>query len=182
MILGLDISTSCTGWSIIDSNNTLIDQGFILLTDLDNLFEKANRVQQKLIEINESHRGIVIAVEENLQAFRPGLSSAKTLLTLARFNGIVSYIAEQIFESEPAFINVNTARKSLGLKIVRKCDGGSPAKEQVIKWVSNEIPGYSWPKKILSRGPRKGVEILSPGCYDMADAYVIARAYTEMNK
>ena len=38
-----------------------------------------------------------IFIEENLQAFRPGFSSAKTLLTLARFNGIVSYLSQLEF-------------------------------------------------------------------------------------
>ena len=182
MILGLDISTTCTGWSIIDCSGSLVAQGFIPLSNLDNLFKKAGKVQQELTEIHKSNSITTVAIEENLQAFRPGLSSARTLLTLARFNGIVSYICENVFGVQPSFINVNTARKSLGLKIIKKSKGGAPAKEQVMEWVSSEIPEYPWPVKTLKSGPRKGLEILSPGCYDTADAYVIARAYVEMNK
>ena len=53
-----------------------------------------------------------------------------------------------------------------------------PTKEQVLDWVSNEITGESflWPRKTLKSGPRKGSEVLLVECYDMADAYVIARA------
>ena len=69
-------------------------------------------------------------IEENLQAFRPGLSSAKTLLTLARFNGIVGYLAQQEFFCEPIYINVNVARKSVGLKIIRKSKGGAPLRNR----------------------------------------------------
>ena len=94
------------------------------------------------------------------------------------FNGIISYISHEVFKIDPIFLNVNSARRSLGILLVRKKDGGSPTKEQVLKWVTGEIldQDYSWPKKTLKSGPRKGLEILIPECYDMADAYVMARA------
>jgi hypothetical protein len=38
-----------------------------------------------------------------------------------------------------------------------------------------------WPTKILKSGPRKGQEVLEIGCYDMADAYVIAASSIHMN-
>jgi hypothetical protein len=121
-----------------------------------------------------------ICIEENLQSFRTGLSSAKTLAALARFNGIVSYLSEQVFEIAPEFLNVNSARRSVGITLVRKKDGGRPTKEQVFDWVSKEMSDtdnqYQWPVKTLKSGPRKGKTILEPGCYDMADAFVIARA------
>ena len=103
------------------------------------------------------------------------MSSAKTLATLARFNGIVSYLSQSVFEAEPIFLNVNNARKSVGLKIIRKSKGGKDTKLQVFDWVQSQLE-YDWPKKTLKSGPRKGVTILDPVCYDMADAYVISRA------
>lgn len=116
-----------------------------------------------------------VVIEENLQAFRPGFSSAKTLLSLARFNGIVSYLAQEQFAVQPEFINVNVARKKVGLKIVSKRKGGAPTKEQVFSWVDNQV-NFPWPTKELKSGPRKGQTILEPGCFDAADAYVIAVA------
>ena len=111
-----------------------------------------------------------------MQAFRPGLSSAKTLLTLARFNGVISQISYDIFSIIPEYINVNSARKNLGIKIISKRKGGKPTKEQVFDWVSSEIKDFKWTKKKLKSGPRKGIIIIDPSCYDMADAYVIACA------
>tara|TARA_Y100000034_G_C6739115_1_gene327870 strand:- start:205 stop:765 length:561 start_codon:yes stop_codon:yes gene_type:complete len=178
MILGLDISTSCTGWCILDSEAELIAVGSISLSKYKSLFSKAKHVHLELMDLLVRHEIKAVFIEENLQAFRPGLSSAKTILTLARFNGIVSYICNQVFEKEPGFINVNSARKELGIKLVRKKNGGKPTKEQIVEWASNELSdtNHHWPTKILKSGPRKGVEILEPACYDMADAYVIARA------
>jgi Holliday junction resolvasome RuvABC endonuclease subunit len=174
-ILGLDISTSCTGWCITDLSGGFVDMGYISLSPKLTTFQKANTVQLALIDIHTTHNITKIAVEENLQAFRPGFSSAKTLLSLARFNGIVSYIAQQQFLIEPDFINVNVARKVVGLKVISKRKGGLPTKEQVINWVDTQVD-FTWPMKTLKSGPRKGQLILEPGCFDAADAYVIATA------
>ena len=175
MILGLDISTSCTGWSILSDDGKLVQMGAINLSRFKTLFSKAEHVAVELSKINFSYDVSSIFIEENLQAFRPGLSSAKTLLTLARFNGVVSYLARKEFSLDPYYINVNVARKTVGLKIISKKKGGKPTKEQVLDWSMNKI-SFVWPKKILKSGPRKGLEIFDPSCFDMADAYVIALA------
>ena len=130
MILGLDVSTSCTGWCVLHSNGTLMEMGYVPLEKLQETFKKAERLGDKLLELMIDYPLSEIVIEENLQAFRPGLSSARTLMTLARFNDVA----------------------------------------------------YQWPVKILKSGPRKGLEILQPGCYDMADAYVIAKANLILNK
>jgi Holliday junction resolvasome RuvABC endonuclease subunit len=176
MILGLDISTSCTGWCIIDASGKLIGMGSISLSKDKSIFKKAQKVKRELSRLNIEYDIEKVCVEENLQAFRPGLSSAKTLLTLARFNGIVSYLAQEEFYFAPVFINVNSARKALGIKIKRKKDGGKPTKEQIVEWASGELNNFTWPTKILKSGPRKNQVILDPSSYDMADAYVISRA------
>ncbi len=185
MILGLDVSTSCTGWSILSSDGSLADIGYIRLTAHETTYSKARAVKDELLKIEKTYKIDSVYIEQNLQAFRAGFSSAKTIDKLARFNGIISYISHEVFEIDPIFLNVNRARKSLGISLVRKKDGGLPTKEQVLKWVSAEIinQDHIWPKKILKSGPRKGSEILIPECYDMADAYVIACAgYTVEQK
>ena len=173
--LGLDISTSCTGLCVLDGlgNLALLDS---VSFKSKNIFEKSKEIRHKLEDIKKSYQISSIYVEENLQAFRPGLSSAKTLIVLARFNGIVSQISYDIFEVLPEYINVNSARKSLGIKIISQKKCGKPTKEQVFEWVDCRVPNYSWPTKKLKRGPRSGLTILDPSSYDMADAYVIAAA------
>jgi len=183
MILGLDISTSSIGWSLLASNGTLIKQAYIPLGKIKNTLQKTERVIYELKEIKEKHDITHIFIEENLQMFRPGLSSAKVLITLARFNGMVTLLSYQVLGVEPEFLNVNAARKLVGLKINKK-DKTTTTKEKVLDWVDNELnQTFAWPMKILKSGPRKGFEIYDAGCFDIADAYVIARAgYSILNK
>ena len=179
-ILALDISTSCTGYCILsselNSETSLIDIGFIPLGKQKSHYDKANLVLENLRSIHVSYNITKIAIEENLQSFRSGFSSAQTLSSLAKFNGIVAYLCEDTFGVSPEFFNVNSARKSVGLKIISKRKGGADTKEQVLEWATNQLTDFSWPTKTLKSGPRKDQVIADPGCYDMADAYVIARA------
>ena len=177
--LGLDISTSCTGWCIVGPDGGFIDMGYIPLDSKKSSYQKAQVIRSELSKLHISHDIERVFIEENLSAFRPGFSSAKTLLTLARFNGIVSYLAQQEFYCTPEYINVNVARKTVGIKIISKKKGGKPTKEQVLDWVSSNVI-FEWPMKVLKSGPRKGAAILEPGCFDMADAYVIAVAGSKL--
>jgi Holliday junction resolvasome RuvABC endonuclease subunit len=178
MVLGLDISTSCTGWCVFGEKDKFVDMGYVSLPSKLDVFDKVGKIKDlinKLViryEINE------IFIEENLQAFRPGFSSAKTLMTLARFNGIISYVCYDLLGIKPQYINVNSARKKIGLKIDRKLD--KTTKEQILAWVTLDMSAYgytyAWPQKTLKSGPRAGMTILHPGCYDSADAYVVCKA------
>ena len=80
-----------------------------------------------------------------------------------------------MLNSEPTLLNVNKARKSLHIKTITQKKCGISIKDQVFKWVFEDI-NYSWPTKILKSGPRKGQKINLDECYDIADAYVIAKA------
>tara|TARA_Y100000034_G_C6740085_1_gene328366 strand:+ start:28 stop:594 length:567 start_codon:yes stop_codon:yes gene_type:complete len=177
-VLGLDVSTACTGWCVLHHDGTLAEMNSIPLGKYKSVYKKAHAVSIALSDIvirYDIHR---IYIEENLQSFRRGFSSAQTLSTLARFNGIVSLLAYQALDIEPVHINVNAARKCLGLKLISKKKGGAPTKQQVFEWVSGNISvvGYTWPHKTMKSGPRKGLTVLDPVAFDMADAYVIARA------
>ena len=132
-------------------------------------------VRDTFRELSSQYDIDVLSVEENLQAFRRGLSSAKTLSTLARFNGIVCYLAQDIFGKEVNLHNVISARNSIGLKIDRKRKKEFPIKEQVLSWVKShsDFKKFDWPMKTLASGPRKGQIIYDKQCYDIADAAVI---------
>jgi len=178
--MGLDVSTSCIGWCILKEGGELRELGSIALGKYKSPYKKAEITKSALHNLFLKYPITHTYIEENLQAFRPGLSSAKTLSTLARFNGMVSLLCYELFNKEPLHLNVNAARKSLGIKLIRKKHGGKPTKHQIFEWVSDrvetEILGYQWPMKELKSGPRKGEIILDASTYDMADAYVIAKA------
>lgn len=173
LILGLDISTSIVGWCILDkSTQAFISAGAIDLKKTKCVFHKATCVFNELKSLDHTHQIDTVAIEENLQAFRPGFSSAKTLVSLARFNGMVSLQAHDVFGVIPGFINVNHARKVAGLKIDRKSSRST--KEQVFDFVKPKLPEYDWPTRVMKSGPRKGLVLFTDSCYDISDAYVIA--------
>ena len=176
IILGLDISTSITGYCVLEKKENkiqLISAGSINLSKCKSFFEKAELVKSKLIDLKNGFNITDIVVEESLQSFRPGMSSAKTLYSLAKFNGVVCYIAEDVFKVKLSTASVITARSRLGIKISKK---GPKTKEQVLEWVmqSPVFKNFSWPKKKLKSGPRKDMVIDDPSCYDIADASVVA--------
>tara|TARA_R110001583_G_scaffold7985_13_gene38974 strand:+ start:12731 stop:13285 length:555 start_codon:yes stop_codon:yes gene_type:complete len=182
LILGLDISTSCTGWCLLNTDGTFNSAGYIPLTSYKCMFRKAEEAEKAIENIVSQNNVSKIGIEQNLQSFRSGFSSAQTISTLARFNGILSYIVFKKTGIFPEFINVNTARKQAGIKVIRKSNGGAPVKEQILEWAQEELKNlkYSWPEKILKSGPRKGQKIMHPGCFDISDAFVIAIASYSM--
>lgn len=94
-------------------------------------FLKADAVERRLAQLKSTYNIDKIFIEQSLQAFRPGLSSAQVILTLGKFNGIVSWICYKVFGFEPQYIGASTARKALEIKVER----GQNAKEIVLKRV-----------------------------------------------
>lgn len=175
MILGIDISTSCTGFCVLSSEGELVEFSCVDLKKIENFFDKVKKVKFHIMHLTIKYPIEEIVVEEFLQAFRTGFSSASTLFKLAKFNGIIQWVCHDHFAMETRSLNVNSARKLSGIKIVRKSDIST--KDQVLEQVGKMVEEkYSWPKKVLKSGPRKGQEIIDKNSYDMADAYVIAKA------
>ena len=160
---------------MLNQNGEILDIGYIDTSKEKTLYEKAGRVKSKLFDLMVSYEIKRIFIEENLQSFRSGFSSANTLSTLSKYNGIISYICHSDIQVTPEFLNVNSARKSLGIKIIRKSKGGKDTKIQLLEWANKNVD-YKWPKKKLKSGPRKGLEIVDPRAYDMIDAYIVSSA------
>ena len=180
IILGLDVSTSITGYCLMDTNaptgHRLIQAEGIIISHEKDTYRKSVIIRDVFKNLLEDHQIDFVIIEENLQAFRRGLSSARTLSTLARFNGIVSFLAEDIFQVPLHMINVNSARKAVGLGIDRKNE--VPIKDQILTWVSEQpdFHEYMWPMKTLKSGPRRGQTICDKQCFDIADAAVVCLA------
>lgn len=169
--LGIDVSTSCTGFSLVDSSGRLLKASFVYLSDLDTMQKKGKAVENEMLKYLSM--GVKrIGIEQNLLGFRRGASSANTLITLARFNGVVHYIASCVFGVDPVTIPVVPARKGLGI-VYNK---GENVKEKVFEWVVKQEPDYVWPTKEITRGKLKGQTVKEKGVEDAADAYVMARA------
>ena len=166
MILGLDVSTSITGFTVLNEDGTILHNEAIRLDSkkLETMFQKAQIVKDRLIEIKHLYNITNVYIEQSLNAFRPGLSSAQVILTLGKMNGIVSWICYEVFGKEPEYIGASSARKKLEIKVEK----GGNTKEIVLK-------------QVLALEPTFKVEYTkhgnpAAGTYDRADSYVIAKA------
>ena len=116
-ILGLDISTSNVGVCVVDTEgpqNEFVCLAIgIPISSKKGLYVKSCVIQNVLREISERHKIDVIAVEESLQAFRRNMSSAKTISTLNRFNGMISFIARDLFDCPLVLGNVISVRNKI---------------------------------------------------------------------
>ena len=162
MILGLDVSTSITGATLLDINGNVIQNFAIDTRKYKNFFDKAEQVELALRQMKKVPTHIFI--EQSLQSFRSGFSSAKTLSTLSRFNGVVSWICYKAFDIEPEYIAATSARKSVGIKVPK----GAKAKQCVVQYVVDNVPDVVI--EYTKHGNPK------PQCFDKADSWVIARA------
>ena len=84
MILGLDISTSITGYTVLDHEGNIVACDHIDLRKEKNFFKKAQIIQLYLDLIVDTHDVEEVYIEQSLQSFRSGFSSAQTLSLLSK--------------------------------------------------------------------------------------------------
>jgi Holliday junction resolvasome RuvABC endonuclease subunit len=171
MILGLDISTSIIGASVLDNNGEVVSTAAWDIRNKNHypdIFTKYDHVRKELLDLQSTHNIEYIFVEQSLQMFRSGFSSAKTLSTLSSFNGVVSYLCYREMGIKPECISASSARKSCGIKIPK----GTKAKEMVIKFLLDNEPAFN--VEYTKHGNIK------PKYYDIADSIVIAKAGYEI--
>lgn len=169
MILGLDISTTIVGVALIDANGNLIVSEHWDITKQDTLFEKAEMIGSLLWALKNEHNVSHVFIETALKKFIPGRSRADTLIKLAKFNGIVSWLSFDTFNQTPVFINVNTARTLYGLSFPRGTKGPQ-RKKMVVEAVNDKE------KSAFRYEMARGGKNYKKGTDDRADAVVIARA------
>ena len=171
MILGLDISTSIIGITILNKDGDIIHTEALDLRNKNHypdVYKKYERVYSYLLELrldynyNFSH----VFIEQSLQMFRSGFSSAKTLSTLSSFNGVVSYLCYRELK-KPEHL-----QQPLLAKLWHQVAKGKKAKEQVVQFLLDNEP------KFVVEYTKSGN--LKPKYYDIADSIVIAKAGYEL--
>ena len=165
-ILGLDISTSITGATIIQEGNILETTFWDTRNKnrFPTIYHKAQHVKSKIEELITRHQITHVYIEQSLHSFRSGFSSAQTLSTLSRFNGIVSWVCWEKIKIQPEMIAATSARKHAGVGIKR----GDNAKEKVLQFVIDKYPDIDI--QYTKHGNPK------PGTLDMCDSIIIALA------
>lgn len=112
VILGLDSSTSVTGWAFSD-NGVIFDAGFIDTKKFETTKEKTYHVIN-VLEKNKLMKSVDhINLEAALSGYAGGFTSQQTIITLARHNAVFAYIVEEHFKLKVNLLSVNTMRKQL---------------------------------------------------------------------
>lgn len=112
VILGLDSSTSVTGWAFSD-NGVIIDAGFIDTKKFETTKEKTYHVIS-VLEKNKLIKSVeYINLEAALSGYAGGFTSQQTIITLARHNAVFAYIIEEHFKLKVNLLSVNTMCKQL---------------------------------------------------------------------
>lgn len=178
MILGVDVSTSITGFAIV-ADGEIVFYDSVDLRKQKNVFDKAIAVKEKILDIYEMYQISNedekmwgdskypiehIYIEQPFTFFNSGGSSAKTMATLQKFNGIVSWMLYELFEIRPEYVGATAARKHAGIKVPR----GQKAKQVVLQHLLETEPAFKI--EYTRYGNPK------PESYDRADAIVIAKA------
>lgn len=164
MILGLDISTSITGYTVLDGQTVVVcDKLDLRNKKYTDFLDKSVAAKQLLHQIKQKYPIKHIFIEETLNVLS-GKSSAHVIMTLNRFNGILSWQAYEISGIKPQYISSRQARKMVGITIPKGID----AKETVINF-------------LLANEPQFKVEYSKfgnwvQGTSDRADSLVIAKA------
>ena len=165
MILGLDISTTCTGYCIVNNETKeIVDKGAFILEG--ELFERIDMLWKELENLLSIHDIDFVNVEDFLMKFAIGRSSAFVINKLIAFNSIISFL----LYGEGLTIrrhNVKSARKRLFGMASNKMYKN--AKEFVVARLKIKLG-----QEFYDSLPRTKRDNLAKESYDICDAVVMA--------
>jgi hypothetical protein len=183
MYFGWDISTSIIGLVAFDASHKFVWARCIDLRKVDiDLLKKADVVSQFIIDLVEEigvdfYEGTHI-VEDKLSSFSFGHTQQQTLMKLASFNTVVSWIIwNTLHEHDPQkgrmrpgsinYIHPSTVKaimRQQGLLIPK----GGDKKRLTLEYVRKIQPDFPY-AETKNGNPQ-------PYCFDKADAYVTGKA------
>ena len=145
--LGLDASTTCVGYAFT-KDKKILDMGFIDIKKEKTPKEKVQKVLEFLNNSSYIDEVMDINIEDSLSGFAGGRTSQQVIIKLAKFNAILCFMLEDMFEMEVHNINPMTARKNVFGKARVK---GIKAKDLVKMKVEEMYNTKKWCKH-TSRG------------------------------
>ena len=182
--LALDVSTSVIGWAVVATSAStgahVLERVPMLRGHIDlrknkgGYWSKVDQMEMELSSVIASisavHTIDSLFIEDPVERFRNGLSSAHTIALLARFNALTSQHARRIIRIDPLYIDATAARKAIGVPLLsKKRSGGVDQKTQCFSFLCETIfMGETWP---VNRNGR-----VQPWVLDEIDATVICWA------
>lgn len=167
--LGIDISTSVVGFALLWDDGTPAHFSYVDLRRDKGFCDKCDSFSRELtlyavrsdVPIDD------VFIEDRLMGFAGGRTSQQTLMKVGAFNGACTYIAYDALDVEPTKLHPSTVKATMrreGLIIPRGCD----KKVATLEFVMDACPEFPYEEKRTGR-PKDW-------CFDMADAYITARA------
>lgn len=169
-IMGLDVSSSTIGISVIDTAGDAIE-----IVKLDHykpqkkgsIFSRIDTTQKKIQELLDQYKPDLIGIEDIAGGFSFGGSTSTTLIILATFNracGIVCY--KYLGNKDPMLCNVMSIRHAL--KTTKK----APKKEEMPELIAKRLGWERFPYKM--RKNRKGEIVMMNESLDECDSLAVA--------
>jgi Holliday junction resolvasome RuvABC endonuclease subunit len=169
-ILGLDISSSTVGWSLVeydDKSEILLEYGHIKppKSKKGSLAFRAADYFDTIKDFLKKKDPDFVAIEAYASRFPKGRSTARTIITLSFFNEITSVACLKALNVEPESYAVVTIRSCLSKLAKTKISSKEEAFEYVKTYFSN----------FKVRDNRAGN--LAKECLDEADAIAVCLTY-----
>lgn len=170
LYLGLDVSTTSTGFAVVNETGALQDYGLIdqppKQQEKKCLLDIAQSIESKLYDLSSSNIddqvSWTIGIEEFMKTYYTGRFHTQGLFQLARLNGIVSYSCFRAFQTKPIHIHPTTARAAFQLTTPKANAAGttggttpSSIKQVVLDYTRCQYPSIE--------------------SHDVADAFIVAR-------
>jgi len=170
-ILGLDISSSVIGISVIKVNDAFIHLESVEYyeppsTQKVSLFKSLIETKKYIIEKIKHLNPDKIVIEDIAEHFAGGASTSKTIIKLAVYNRTIGLSIYETFNIEPIMINVNTIRS-----IIRPKDHVGRLLKEDVPQAIEKILNIKFPYEYKKSGQ------IDSTSYDMADAISAALAY-----
>lgn len=171
MILGLDISTSITGYCLLTDEGEFVKAEYIDLRNVEKSFNVKAHVIRCVFELEPLMSEVTsVFIEDKLSGFSGGRTMQKTIVVLAGFNALVSHISFNVTGLEPVHIHTSTI-KALMVKeglVIPKGTKGAEKKRVTTKFVRDRFKEFKY-EETRNGNPKVY-------CYDMADAWTAARS------
>lgn len=174
-VLGLDISSSCIGWAIIEHDGSKIElykYGHIKppSSEKGSLSFRALAASKDLIKLLLSEAPDEVAVEAYANRFAGGRTTARTIIVLSFFNEMCQMICLDTLGFESEKYPVANIRSIISKFLKKK----SISKDEIFEVVKDYFPNF---KPRISKTGSYGVET-----FDQADAIAVAFCHAIKNQ
>jgi hypothetical protein len=183
MIYGCDVSTSIIGLAKFNNDGTFIRADYCDLRDVEGLLAKADAFREFLAGLTPlrgfySDEKNYVFVEERLGNFAAGRTMLQTLMKLAAFNAVCSYILWRHENSSGKHRDIIHLHPSTWKSIMKKegliiPKGSDKKKEITLDFVRRKEPDFE--SIVVLNGMNRNNNP-QPWCFDMADAYCLGRS------